>query len=152
MACLLTACHGRSPKEAAGNGGDQKLVIREITAFLEKSTYHRSPSFFDEDAGEFFSTDLLQTFNAAMEDEDAFLDMDPWAENQDPDPKTHTEVTDVYDIEDETATADVTVFQWKMPLRKTVYLKYEDEGWRIDNFTIGEEGSTVRDMLLWPEN
>lgn len=147
---LLAAC--TPPAKSRGNGRPEneikKLTIREITHIVEKWGYHRNLSPYDEHATEYFSEPLLDKLQEAAEEaekdgEGMFMDFDPWSEGQDPDPKTRCEVTDVYDITDSTATVDINMIQWKVPHPKTLYLIYTANGWRINDFTIDDDGETI---------
>ena len=144
--CMLASCTGSSNRSVS-KSDNKELIIRDITSHVEKIAFHSNPSLFADDADEIFSEDLMATFRDAISAEDAYFDADPWAENQDPDPKTRTEVQDVYDIEGDSAKVDVIVTQWKQPFSRTIHLVYEEESWRIDDFTIADGTSTLRQVL-----
>lgn len=150
MLLTLSACTSSSRDNKEHSEEElKKLTIRELTVMMEKWTFHNTPSVWDDNAETYYTTDLLETLKEAQEasGDEMFMDFEPWSESQDPDPKTRGEVTDVYDITDSTATVELTITWWKTPLKKTAHLLYTDNGWRIDDFTINQEGQTLRERL-----
>lgn len=138
---------GISPEER------KKLEIQEITNRMERLTYHSILDFQDENCNEYFSEELIDTYNractiASENGDDMYLDWQTWVENQDPD-VAHTlgEVMDVYDLTDNTATVDMVITQWKTPVKKTVYLIYEEDSWYVNDYSIQEDGKTLRQFF-----
>lgn len=147
---LAAACGGAGQRTSERTPEELKqLTVREISITVENWGHHRNPSVWDEYAEEVYSEELLQTIRDTAEtaEDEMFLDFDPWSMGQDPDPKTRCEVTDVYDMTDSTATVEMTMIQWKNPLQKKLLLRYTDAGWRIDDMTIDEEQTLLRDLL-----
>jgi len=130
----------------------EKAEIDEITHLVENWSYHKNPTLTEVNACEIFTERLIEDYervdsmHIALGDEVGLLDFDPWSESQDPNPKTKGIVNEVYDITDSTATVEMIITRWNDQIAKTLYLKYTEDGWRIDDMTIGE-GVTLRTLF-----